>query len=469
MSDAPFVETLFAESKMEIEQSYIDIYREFHEELKSHSAEVMNQGRDAAFDQFVASGFPTQRLEAYRYTDVRSCFAADYGMNLRRVPCLLSPSELVKCNVPGINSHLFFVVNDSFLSDTSLPLSRDMEELMEKGVLWGSLKEHAEKYPDLVARYYGKAVGAKMDGLTSFNTAFAQDGFFLYVPKNVVVEKPVQLINVMHANADMMANSRNLIILEEGASAKFLVCAHTMDKLNFLCNRVTEVFVGKNASYEQYKLEQTNYTMTNFGSLFVKQEEGSHVVINDSTLHNGFTRNTIRVDLDGEHAETLLCGMAIGDREEHIDNTTYINHNVPNCHSRELYKYVVDDSSVGVFAGRVLVKEGAQKTEAYQSCKNICMTKEAHVYSKPQLEIYADDVKCSHGATTGQMDETALFYMRARGISEKEAKMLLMLAFMDDVIEKISVEALRNKIRLLVEKRFRGELAKCSGCVICKE
>lgn len=454
---------------MEIEQSYIDIYKQFSQTVKENSAEVMNQGRDRAFECFVSLGLPSQKLEDYRYTDVRSRFAVDYGMNLKRVPCSLSASELVKCNVPGISTHLFFVVNDTFLSCPSASLSRDMEELMEKGVLWGSLKEHAEKYPELVARYYGKAADVEKDGLVAFNASFAQDGFFLYVPKNVVIEKPVQLINVMHANVDMMANSRNLIVLEEGAQAKFLVCAHTMDQMNYLCNRVTEVFVGKGASYEQYKLEQTNYKMNNFGSLYVKQEADSRVVINESTLHNGFTRNNIRVDLDGEHAETLLCGMAIGDKEEHVDNTTFINHNVPNCHSRELYKYVFDDSSVGVFAGKVLVKPNAQKTEAYQSCKNICLTKEAHIYSKPQLEIYADDVKCSHGATTGQMDETALFYMRARGISEKEAKMLLMLAFMDDVIEKISVEPLRNKMRLLVEKRFRGELAKCNGCVICKE
>lgn len=454
---------------MNIEQSYIDIYKEFAQTLKSNSAAVMNQGRDAAFACFEALGFPTQRNEEYLYTDVRSRFGVDYGMNLRRVPCAMSPGELVKCNVPGINTHLFFVVNDSFLNCPSASLARDMEELMEKGVLWGSLKEHAEKYPELVARYYGKAADVEKDGLVAFNAAFAQDGFFLYVPKNVVIEKPVQLINVMHANVDMMANSRNLIVLEEGAQAKFLVCAHTMDQSNFLCNRVTEVFVGKGASFEQYKLEQTNYKMNNFGSLFIKQEADSNVVVNESTLHNGFTRNNIRVDLDGERAEVLLCGMAISDKEEHVDNTTFISHNVPNCKSRELYKYVADDSSVGVFAGRVLVKEGAQKTEAFQSCKNVCMTKEAHVYSKPQLEIYADDVKCSHGATTGQIDDTALFYMRARGISEKEAKMLLMLAFMDDVVEKISVEALRSKIRLLVEKRFRGELSKCSGCEICKE
>lgn len=454
---------------MEIEQSYIDIYEEFAQTLKSNSAEVMNRGRDKAFERFVALGFPSEKVEEYRYTDARSRFATDYGMNLRQVQASISPSELVKCNVPGISTHLFFVVNDSFHACPSASLTRDMEELMEKGVLWGSLKEHAEKYPELVARYYGKAADVENDGLVAFNAAFAQDGFFLYVPKSVVIEKPVQLINVMHANVDMMANSRNLIILEEGAQAKFLVCAHTMDKTNSLSNRVTEVFVGENASYEQFKLEQTNYKMNNFGSLFIQQGAGSQVVVNESTLHNGFTRNNIRVDLNGEHAETLLCGMAICDKDEHTDNTTIINHNVPNCKSRELYKYVADDTSTGIFAGRVLVKEGAQKTEAYQTCKNICMTKEAHIYSKPQLEIYADDVKCSHGATTGQMDETALFYMRARGISEKEAKMLLMLAFMDDVIEKISVEALRSKIRLLVEKRFRGELAKCSGCEICKE
>ncbi|MCK9155018.1 MAG: Fe-S cluster assembly protein SufD [Paludibacteraceae bacterium] len=455
---------------MEIEQSYIKIYKDFGQLIKDNSAEVMNRERDKAFARFEELGFPTTKLEDYKHTDIRSRYAIDFGMNIRRVEFPINPYSVFKCDVPGINSHLFFIVNDSFYHDPQGDTTnKEIEDLISQGVLIGSLKEHAEKQPDLVAKYYGKAANVQNDGSVAFNAAFAQDGFFLYVPKNVVIEKPIQLINVMRATTDTMANSRNLIVLEEGAKAKFLVCAHTMDACNFLSNRVTEVFVGKNASYEHYKLENTSYNMTNIGSLYVEQSEGSNVLVNEMTLHNGFTRNNICINLNGEHAEALLCGMAIGDKEELIDNTTAINHNVSHCHSKELYKYVLNDKATGVFAGRILVKQDAQKTEAYQSNKNLCATKDAHVYSKPQLEIYADDVKCSHGATTGQIDDNALFYMRSRGISEREARMLLMLAFTNDVIENISVEALKNRIHLLVEKRFRGELSKCAGCIICKE
>mgnify|MGYP000895806550 FL=1 len=455
---------------MEIEQSYIKIYNDFGQLIKDNSAEVMNRNRDKAFAQFEKFGFPTRKSEDYKYTDIRSRYAIDFGMNLRRVSFPINPYSVFKCDVPGINSHLFFVVNDSFYHDPQGDTSsKEIEELTQQGVLIGSLREHAEKHSELIAQYYGKVADIEDDGSVAFNAAFAQDGFLLYVPKNVIIEKPIQLINVMRASSDTLANSRNLIILEEGAQAKFLECAHTMDACNFLCNRVTEVFVGKNASFEQYKLENTSNNMTNIGTLYIEQNEGSKVLVNEMTLHNGLTRNNIRINLNGEHAETTLCGMAIGDKEEHIDNTTVINHNAPKCHSTELYKYVLSDKATGVFAGRILVKKDAQKTEAYQSNKNLCATKDAHIYSKPQLEIYADDVKCSHGATTGQIDENALFYMRSRGISEREAHMLLMLAFTNDVVEKISMEALKSRIHLLVEKRFRGELSKCAGCAICKE
>jgi Fe-S cluster assembly protein SufD len=207
--------------------------------------------------------------------------------------------------------------------------------------------------------------------------------------------------------------------------------------------------------------------MNNIGSLFIEQQASSSVLVNEVTLHNGLTRNNIRVDLRGENAEITLCGMAIGDKNQQIDTFTTINHLVPNCRSKELYKYVMDESSKGIFAGRIYVAKDAQKTEAFQTNKNICITPTARIKTKPQLEIYADDVKCSHGATVGQIDEAALFYMRSRGISEAEARMLLMFAFVDDVIELIKVPALKDNIRMLVEKRFRKEISHCEGCATC--
>ncbi len=445
-----------------MEQQYIDIYNQYSTVIKQHSAEVLNEKRDAAFFAFQQMGFPACKPENYKYTDLRERFAPDFGLNINRIETTIDPYKTFQCDVPDINSHLYFIVNDSFYS-TKNKENPELEKLKEKGVLIGSLKEHAESHPQLVSAYLGKFKKSEEDPISLLNTIFAQDGFFLYVPENVIIDRPIQLINAMHANAPLMANSRNLIILEKGAQAKFLVCAHALNPVQFLCNRVTEVFVGENAVYEHYKLESTHNRMTNIGSLFIEQAAASNVLVNEITLLNGFTRNNIQVNLNGEHCETTLCGMAVGDKNEHIDNHTVINHLTPNCRSKELYKYILDDHAMGVFSGKILVAKDAQRTAAFQNNKNICLSANAKMYTKPQLEIYADDVKCSHGATTGQIDENALFYLRSRG------RMLLMLAFANDVIENIRVEALRDRIRHLTENRLRGEMPKCAGCVICKQ
>ena len=443
-----------------MEESYIEIYKEYAAAIKQNSAEVLNGKRDAAFAVFEQMGFPTHQSEDYKHTDLRERFAPDFGLNLNRLPIPFNPYEVFRCDVPGINSYLYFVVNDRFYYTES----SSGKELAAKGVLIGSLKEFAQSHPQLIARYYGQSAKNEADATVAFNTAFAQDGFFLYIPENTEIEKPIQLINAMRADKPLMANSRNLIILEKGAKAKLLVCGHALDSIPFLCNRVTEVFVRENAVYEHYKLESTHHQMTDIGSLFVEQESASSVLVNEITLLNGLTRNNVRINLNGEYGETLLCGIAVGDDAEHIDNHTVINHLKPNCQSRELYKYVLDNSATGVFFGKILVDKNAQKTAAFQSNKNICLNTAAKMYTQPQLEIYADDVKCSHGASTGQIDENALFYLRSRGISEKEARMLLMLAFANDVIENIRVDALKTHMRALMEKRLRGELAKCAGC-----
>jgi len=446
-----------------MEQQYIDLYKQHHESIKKHSAEVMNNSRDASFALFEALRFPTSALENYKYSDLKEPLSIDYGLNINRIPIPVNPYDVFKCDVPGIHSYLFFVVNDAFY-----PVNEPRNKKLPEGVIIGSLKEVATSHPELLKNYFGKLSTTKNDGLVAFNGAFAQDGFFMYVPKNVTLDKPVQLVNIMRSDVDFMANSHNLIILEEGAKAQLLVCDHTVDEVRFLSNRVTEVFVGENATYEHYKLENTHTKTTNLSTLLIDQQTSSTVLANVITLHNGITRNTIEIDLDGENCETLLCGMVICDKNQQVDNFTSIIHNKPNCNSRELFKYVLDDMAKGGFTGKLYVAKDAQKTSAFQTNRNILLNKTAKMRTKPQLEIYADDVKCSHGATIGQLDETAKFYMQSRGISESEARLLLMFAFTNDVIENIRIPALQDRIKLLVEKRLRGELSKCEGCVICQ-
>ena len=447
---------------MNIEKQYIELYDQYHSLIDSHASPILNALREKAMSDFRVTGFPSPNDEEYKHTNIPDLFAPDYGLNLNRLEIPVNPYEVFRCDVPNLSTLIYFVVNDSFYTKENPKVK------LPEGVLIGSLNEMARSHPDLVQRYYGKQACTQNDGIVALNTAFVQDGFFLYVPKGVIIEKPIQLINILRGDADFMVNRRLLIILEEGAQARLLVCDHTMDKKKFLSSQVTEIYAGKNAVFDYYDIEESSLNTNRITSTFVDQAEKSNVLINGITLHNGTTRNNYRMTFSGEHAEAHLCGMAIADKKQSVDNHTFIDHAVPHCTSNELFKYVLNDSSTGSFSGRILVREGAQKTSAYQTNRNLCATKEAHMYTKPQLEIYADDVKCSHGATVGQLDENALFYLRSRGIPEAEARMLLMFAFTNDVIENVRMDALKDRLRQLVEKRFRGELDKCAGCNICQ-
>ena len=447
---------------MNIEKQYIELYDQYHSLIDSHASPILNALREKAMSDFRVTGFPSPNDEEYKHTNIPDLFAPDYGLNLNRLEIPVNPYEVFRCDVPNLSTLLYFVVNDSFYTKENPKVK------LPEGGLIGSLNEMARSHPDLVQRYYGKQACTQNDGIVALNTAFVQDGFFLYVPKGVIIEKPIQLINILRGDADFMVNRRLLIILEEGAQARLLVCDHTMDKKKFLSSQVTEIYAGKNAVFDYYDIEESSLNTNRITSTFVDQAEKSNVLINGITLHNGTTRNNYRMTFSGEHAEAHLCGMAIADKKQSVDNHTFIDHAVPHCTSNELFKYVLNDSSTGSFSGRILVREGAQKTSAYQTNRNLCATKEAHMYTKPQLEIYADDVKCSHGATVGQLDENALFYLRSRGIPEAEARMLLMFAFTNDVIENVRMDALKDRLRQLVEKRFRGELDKCAGCNICQ-
>ena len=447
---------------MSVEKQYIDIFTQNEDVIRQHAPLCMNALRTEAFADFERMGFPSLKDEDFRYTDVPQAFAPEYGLNLKRLKIQINPADVFSCDVPNMSNQLYFVVNDSIYED-SLPAST-----LPEGVFAGGMSLFAERYPDIAARYYGKIATTSDDAITAFNTMFAQDGFVLYVPRDVKIERTIQLVNIFRSQVDIMANRRILVIMEPRSEARLLVCDHNMDGVKSLVTQVIEVFAEDGASFEYYDIEESTISNTRFSSLYVEQGALSNVLINGVTLNNGLTRNSYRININGEGAETTLCGMAIQDRNQHVDTYSHITHAAPRCKSTELFKNVLNDNSVCVFSGRVLVKEGADKTEAYQTNRNMSLTREARVYSKPQLEIYADDVKCSHGMTTGQLDEKALFYMQSRGISHAEARMLLSVAFTSDVIENVRLTPLRDRLQYLVEKRFRGESARCENCNICK-
>lgn len=447
---------------MSSEKQYIDLYNQCKGMINKHAPQVLNDLRDKAFDDFCRLGFPSKKVERYKYTDMQKIFEPNYGLNLNRLEIPVNPYDVFKCDVPNLSTSLYFVVNDSFY-DKMLPKCS-----LAEGVIVGSLSKVATEHPELVAKYYGKIANTGDDAVTALNTLLSQDGLMVYVPKNVKVEKAIQVINILRSDVDLMVNRRVLIVMEQGSEAKFLFCDHAADDRNFLATQVIEAFVGENAKLDLYCLEETHYKNTRVSNVYIEQQANSVVNHNVITLHNGVTRNRLDLVFKGEGAECFANGCVIADKSQHIDNNTLIDHQVGHCTSHQLYKYVLGDEAVGAFAGRILVRKDAQKTSSNEINQNLCTTKKARMFTQPMLEIYADDVKCSHGSTVGQLNDAAMFYMRQRGISEKEAKLLLEFAFVNEVVDQIQLEPLKERLRYLVEKRFRGELNKCEGCKLCK-
>ena len=441
---------------MNSEQQYIDLYRECRQMICGHSSDVMNAVRDEAFGRFKAGGFPTKKVERYKYTDIAKLFEPDYGLNLNRLQIPVDPYRTFSCDVPNLSTSLYFVVNDQFYAQ-ALPSAH-----LPEGVVIGSLKDFA------TTGHYNRLAGKDGDAVTDLNTMLAQDGLYVYVPRGVKVDRAVQVINILRSDVDLMVNRRVLIVVEEGAEVKLLFCDHAADDRHFLATQVIEAFVGENAQLDLYCLEETHAKNVRVSNVYIDQQRDSRVTHNVITLHNGVTRNKLDLTLSGEGAECQCCGCVIADKQQHVDNNTLITHRATHCTSNELYKYVLDDKATGAFAGRVLVEHGAQKTTSQMTNQNLTATKEARMYTQPMLEIYADDVKCAHGSTVGQLNDAALFYMRQRGISLKEAKLLLQNAFINEVIDKMQLEPLRDRLHYLIEKRFRGELNKCEGCKLCK-
>ncbi|MBQ7940876.1 MAG: Fe-S cluster assembly protein SufD [Muribaculaceae bacterium] len=439
-------------------KQYIDLFKESRSTIEAHSTEVMNSLRDKAINSLISGKLPAKGDENYEITDLNETYAPDYGVNINRYDFGADTANAFRCDVPNMSTWLYFSFNDTYHSSRTASIS------MPDGVVIGSFNRLAKQYGKLISTYYGKLAPIE-NTQVALNTLLAQDGLFIYIPKNTSLEKPLQLVNILNATIPVMVNRRILIVLEENAHAKMLACDHTQSQeTDFLNTQVIEVYAGKNSSFDFYDLEESGERTHRISSMWVRQEEGSNVLINGITLVNGHTRNDYSIDVVGENAETHLYGMAIAGNEQHIDNHTEINHNVGHCTSNELFKYILEDRSRGAFCGRIKVAPNAPRIEAYQGNRNICMSPEAKMYSKPQLEIYTDDVKCSHGSTIGQLDQDAIFYMQARGISKQEARMLLMQAFMADVISTVRMDSLKDRLRHLVDKRLYGKLALCQQC-----
>jgi Fe-S cluster assembly protein SufD len=446
---------------MECVQEYINLFESNKALIDKPCTRKLNEEREKAFVRFRAEGFPKLKDENWLHTNVAKKFETDYGMDLGRKAGANSVKGSFTCDVPNLKTVRGYIVNDCFT------ITEEDRNKLPKGVLIGKINEIAESNPEIIDSFYNQ-LASKGDSIVQFNTSFVQDGIILYVPKNTVIDETIQIVAQLQTNVDILTNRRLLVVMEENSHASLLLCDHSSTDKKSLSIEVTEIFIGRGASLDLYELEETTESNTRLGNLFVNQKHDSRFNHCNITLTNGFTRNYIEVTLDGEGADTNINGLAIGDKKQHIDNRTLVEHKKGHCTSNELYKYILDEESIGVFAGKMLICTDAQQTVSQQTNRNLCLTSCARMYAQPQLEIYADDVKCSHGSTVGQLDENALFYMQQRGIPADEARHLLMYAFAGEVIDNIKLEALRERLHILVEKRFRGELNHCKGCNLCK-
>lgn len=433
-----------------VQNSYIALFQENEALFQQNQPSWRQEMRNAA----------VQSLQTADDLTFADAYQLDYGLNPARLPFQGNPFSLFMCDIPGITTYNYLVLNDVFYAHPNLPT-------LPKGVIVCSLAQALQEHAHLLQPYLQKNKSVCAD--VAFNQLLAQDGLFLYVPDGVQLDRPIQLVNMMYGTVDMMAVSHNVAIIGNNAKAQVLVCDHAYgSEVHYLSNRFTQVFVGKNSTYEHYKLESSSSKTTNVSTLEIYQEADSQVLSNLITLVNGKTHNHVEVNLNGKGAHLSLNGLGLGRNDEQIANHTFINHNVAGATSNELFKYVLDDDAKGNFYGLIKVMPDAQQTQAYQTNRNLCLTPTAQMFTRPQLEIYADDVKCNHGATVGQLDENALFYMRARGIDPEEAKMLLMFAFVHDVLDNVRIEPLKDRLQLLIERRLRGDNTHCNGCKICR-
>lgn len=361
-----------------------------------------------------------------------------------------------RCNVPDLNAERVTVENGFCHSDSIVT---------PEGMVVCSLREAEMKYSDLVRQHWGHCAENGNEYL-SFNSEHYTDGLFVFIPDNTHVSKPLQLQSVINAGHGLFLQVRNLIIVGNNSHLSVVHCDDSYDDAAAFANNVTEIFVGRDAHVEHYKMQNLNIHTGLLNHTYVVMEQGASLRSVGVTLNGGHVHNHTEVTMRGEHCDVEAHGLYMGDQEQRVGNYIFVDHAHPNCHSRELFKGILDDAAHGSFFGHVLVRDGATKTEAYQSNKNILLTDKAHIDTKPFLEIYNDDVKCSHGSTIGQLDEQALFYIRSRGITLRTARTLLLYAFCDEVLQQIAMEPLREKLVDLVKKRLHGELTLCADCAL---
>lgn len=438
-------------------KQYLELYEKHTDLICQGSPEALNALRPGAAEVLTHTTLPKRGDEHFAVADLEKALAPDYGLNIARVPMEADVTDVFKCGVPSLPAYHFYLANDTLLP------SSGADNFEWKFI---SLREAADKLPQILTDNYGSVADMK-NPIVALNTLLCQDGVMLYVPAGVKVSKPIQIVNLLQATMPYMAVRRVLVVLGDHAEATVVACDHTHDADNsYLTLQTIEMIASSGSRLQWYDLEESTPGTVRLSTLYASIEGDAHVSVNGMTISNGHTRNEYFCTMHSPGSELELMGMAIEDGSRTIDTYSRIEHKAGSCHSNELFKYVADDKAQCGFEGLILVDEGATRTESFQANRNLVGSDEAKVFSRPQLEIYNDDVKCSHGSAIGQLDEMQLFYMQTRGINSETARLLLKQAFMADVIGNISLEPLRQRLTLMVERRMSGDAT--AGCAECK-
>ncbi len=403
------------------------------------------QLREQAMESFVKQGIPNRKHEEYKYTHIDLILKEEFvfGSNKAIAAKHIEHLTLLK------NSFVVFIVNGVF--SESLSSLQDLP----KGLIICSLADAAINHSTIFDTHYGKYADLHNDAFIALNTAMAKDGVFVHVAKNSSIEVPVSIIHISTANENAIIQPRNLIVVEENAQVKIIESFETVDSTGKIFNNaLTEIAVAESAIVDHYKIQEENENGYLMNTQQVDQKGKSVFSTNTITLSGSLVRNNLNIVLDGEFIESHLNGLYLTKESQVVDNHTLVDHRKPNCNSNELYKGIIDGKSTATFNGKIFVRKDAQKTNAFQSNKNILLSDDGSINTKPQLEIYADDVKCSHGTSTGKLDEDKIFYLRARGLSELSAKKLLMHAFASEVINTVKIDELREYVEAKVALRF---------------
>lgn len=438
-------------------KQYIDLYTENCDLVMSRlsALDTLRTPAKEALEAFVATDAPRS---SYSESSQEQLLSPDYGLNLSGINFGADVAATFRCGVPNVSSLLALVVNDLFRPTDSLLAH------VPEGLEVCSLAETARKYPEIVKTYLNK-LAANSTPAIALNNLFLHDGVFVHAKEGCICERPLQIVNIFSAPMPLMAPRRILVVAEPNSSLRILLCDHSQNAdIPYLSNEVVEVFCGRGSHVEIYSIEESSNKTQRIGSFYAQQEEGSVLTVSANTLNCGISTNTYNIQLVGAHAETRLGGLVIAEGQQVIENVIHMRHSASDTTSRQLFKYALFEQARGSFGGKIVVDEGAVRTDAAQTNRNLLASDGARMATAPQLEIYCDDVQCSHGATTGQLDENQLFYMQARGIPREEARMMLTQAFMADVVDGISYELIRDRLRQLVEKRLGGERAGCAAC-----